>query len=40
MCYFDRALVEHFVDGLVLTDREALVTGFAVLNVVHEVPRL
>jgi len=40
LCHFEQALVDHFVDGLVLTDRGVLVTGFAVLNAVHEVPRL
>jgi hypothetical protein len=40
LCRFDSPLVEHAVDGLVVTDLGTLVTGFAVVNVVPEVPRL
>lgn len=40
LCRFDTPLVEHTVDGLVVTDLGTLVTGFAVVNVRPEVPRL
>jgi hypothetical protein len=40
LCRFDSSLVEHVVDGLVVTDLGTLVTGFAVVNVVPEVPKL
>jgi hypothetical protein len=40
LCRFDSPLVEHAVDGLVVTDLGTLVTGFAVVNVAPEVPKL